>query len=53
VKYTPQDGGKVEVTLTTGGMEVMVQISDTGIGIPAESQQDLFQEFSEPRMLER
>ncbi len=45
VKYTPQDGGKVEVTLSTAGMEVMVQISDTGIGIPAESQQDLFQEF--------
>jgi signal transduction histidine kinase len=44
VKYTPA-GGKVEVSLVerAGGPELAV--SDTGMGIPAEEQASVFQEF--------
>jgi signal transduction histidine kinase len=44
VKYTP-DGGSVTVSLSRNGDEVVLQVSDTGIGIAASDQEQLFTEF--------
>ncbi|MBM2619628.1 PAS domain S-box protein [Actinoplanes sp. LDG1-06] len=44
IKYTPA-GGHVTVTAETGGDGVTVEISDTGIGIPAEQYPHLFSRF--------
>jgi len=48
IKFTP-DGGRITVAAgpVNGGSEVRVAISDTGIGIAAEDQPKLFQEFSQ------
>jgi PAS domain S-box-containing protein len=44
LKYTP-DGGSVSVTLTADRAGVMLDISDTGLGIPPEERERLFQRF--------
>ena len=50
IKYTP-DGGAIGVSAELGGTnsdaanEVVVQIKDTGIGIPLESQSRVFERF--------
>jgi two-component system phosphate regulon sensor histidine kinase PhoR len=50
IKYTP-DGGVIGVSAELGGTnfdaanEVVVQIKDTGIGIPLESQSRVFERF--------
>ncbi|MBU2669045.1 GAF domain-containing protein [Actinoplanes bogorensis] len=44
IKYTPA-GGRVMVTAETGGDGVTIEISDTGIGIPAEQYPRLFSRF--------
>lgn len=44
VKYSP-GGGEVRVALTTVGDEVALSVSDDGIGISAEDQERLFEEF--------
>jgi signal transduction histidine kinase len=44
VKYTPP-GGRVDVVAETGEDEVIVRISDTGIGIPEESLDRIFERF--------
>ncbi len=44
IKYTPE-GGRVTVTAGTGGDGVTIEISDTGIGIPAEQYPRLFSRF--------
>ncbi len=44
VKYTP-DGGSVTVTVRPWQFYVRIDIADTGIGIPAEHYQDVFQRF--------
>ncbi|MBN1819029.1 MAG: hypothetical protein JW828_16840 [Sedimentisphaerales bacterium] len=44
VKYTP-DGGKVILRANDRKNEVLVEISDTGIGIPPEEIGDIFNEF--------
>ena len=44
IKYTNQ-GGKVMVTLAKDGENYRVSISDTGIGIPAQAQTNLFTKF--------
>ncbi len=44
IKYTP-DGGRVTVTASRDGDTVVVEISDTGIGIPAEQYPHLFSRF--------
>ena len=44
VKYTPPEG-KVTVGLARVGGEVQVMVEDTGIGIPEEAMQHLFEEF--------
>lgn len=44
VKYT-HDGGRVDVSLRRAGDEVVLQVVDTGIGISARDQEQLFTEF--------
>ena len=44
VKYTPPEG-KVTVRLANVDEEVQVAVEDTGIGIPEEAMQHLFEEF--------
>ncbi|MBL7259782.1 ATP-binding protein [Paractinoplanes lichenicola] len=44
IKYTPE-GGRITVTAETGGDGVTIEISDTGIGIPAEQYPQLFSRF--------
>ncbi|MCU0514099.1 MAG: GAF domain-containing sensor histidine kinase [Anaerolineae bacterium] len=44
IKYTP-DGGTIRVLVTRQAEEVVVEIRDTGYGIPAAYQPQLFQPF--------
>jgi PAS domain S-box-containing protein len=44
IKYTPE-GGTITVVAERRGDSVVVEISDTGIGIPAEQYQHLFSRF--------
>jgi signal transduction histidine kinase len=44
IKYTPQDGS-IEVGAKDDGDQVLVEISDTGIGIPREELPKIFDEF--------
>lgn len=44
LQFTPE-GGKVEVTYRDNGAEVLVLISDTGIGIPADRLEHIFRPF--------
>lgn len=44
VKFTPA-GGQVEVSLTDGDATAEIAVSDTGIGIPEEEQEQLFSRF--------
>ncbi|MGB2862876.1 MAG: ATP-binding protein [Sedimentisphaerales bacterium] len=44
IKYTPENG-EITVRLTSELDSVLLQISDTGIGIPAAEQAKIFDEF--------
>ena len=44
IKYTPA-GGKVTLRLSEAKEQLVLEISDTGIGIPEEEQTSLFEEF--------
>jgi signal transduction histidine kinase/HAMP domain-containing protein len=44
VKFTP-DGGRITVTAAATGGSAVITVSDTGIGIPAKDQQELFTRF--------
>ncbi|MBR5302093.1 MAG: HAMP domain-containing protein [Clostridia bacterium] len=44
IKYTP-DGGKITVTLKRMGRDAVLEISDTGVGIPAEDVEHVFDRF--------
>ncbi len=48
VKYTPR-GGSVTVSLSRVDNEVVLEVVDTGIGISAEDQEQLFTEFFRSR----
>jgi signal transduction histidine kinase len=44
VKFTP-DGGRVDVRVFPQNGDVAIEVSDTGIGISAKEQTQLFQKF--------
>jgi two-component system, OmpR family, phosphate regulon sensor histidine kinase PhoR len=44
VKFTPE-GGRITVTATAAGGSAVITVTDTGIGIPAKDQQELFTRF--------
>ena len=44
IKYTPKNG-KVTLTATRKGDEILIEISDSGIGIPESEQEKIFDEF--------
>jgi signal transduction histidine kinase len=55
IKYTPERG-TVEIHATSNGEGILVEVADTGIGIPKEEQKRIFDEFyraSNARNIER
>jgi PAS domain S-box-containing protein len=46
IKFTPP-GGTITVTAVSEGVGVRVEVTDTGIGIPAEERPKLFRRFSQ------
>jgi signal transduction histidine kinase len=55
IKYTPESG-TVEINATNNGEGILVEVADTGIGIPEEEQKQIFDEFyraSNARNIER
>jgi PAS domain S-box-containing protein len=44
LKYTPR-GGRIEVTTSVDGDEVVVQVADTGIGVPPAERPRLFEKL--------
>ncbi len=44
VKYTPH-GGRIHVEITNDGAEVRCAVTDTGIGVPEEARERLFEKF--------
>jgi signal transduction histidine kinase/DNA-binding response OmpR family regulator len=44
LKFTPE-GGRIDVKLWREGGEVVVEVADSGIGIPREEQQRIFERF--------
>jgi signal transduction histidine kinase len=52
VKFTP-DGGRVEVRLGSEGDQVVLAVSDTGVGIPAVDQERIFERFYRTAIVRR
>ena len=55
IKYTPERG-TVEINATSNGEGILVEVADTGIGIPKKEQKRIFDEFyraSNARNIER
>ena len=46
VKFTP-DGGRVDVEARTVGDELVVTVKDTGVGIPPEDRERIFESFQQ------
>jgi hypothetical protein len=44
LKFTP-DGGRVDVRLQANGETAVLEVEDTGLGIPAGEQERLFERF--------
>jgi CheY-like chemotaxis protein len=45
-KYTP-DGGRIELSARCDGSSVLISVTDTGVGIPAESLASVFEMFAQ------
>jgi signal transduction histidine kinase len=48
VKFTP-DGGSVSIHACRNGSELVVTVTDTGIGVPPEDQERIFESFQQGR----
>jgi CheY-like chemotaxis protein len=48
VKFTP-DGGSVSISANREGTELTVTVNDTGIGVPLEDQERIFESFQQGR----
>jgi CheY-like chemotaxis protein/anti-sigma regulatory factor (Ser/Thr protein kinase) len=48
VKFTA-DGGRVRVRAVTTGEELVIEVADTGIGIPVEDRERIFESFQQGR----
>jgi two-component system sensor histidine kinase VicK len=48
IKFTP-DGGRISVAVARRGEQALVTIADTGVGIPAQWQPQLFDRFTKAR----
>jgi signal transduction histidine kinase len=44
IKFTPPDG-RVSILLRSDGRFVLIEITDTGVGIPPEEQERIFDQF--------
>jgi signal transduction histidine kinase len=44
IKFTPR-GGRVDVAVLRRGEQALIEVSDTGPGIPAQEQEHLFERF--------
>lgn len=44
IRYTPE-GGRIDVSLEKRPQEIMIRVQDTGIGIPADQHQRVFDKF--------
>lgn len=44
LKFTPE-GGRVELTLSTSNGNVVFEVADTGVGIPADERERVFERF--------
>ena len=52
VKFTP-DGGHVSVALTSSSGQAVLEVADTGIGVPAHEQQRVFDRFFRSSLAQR
>ena len=52
VKFTP-DGGRVSVRVTDEGEHVALEVADTGIGVPADEQEQVFERFFRSTLSQR
>jgi two-component system sensor histidine kinase VicK len=48
IKFTP-DGGRISISAARQGEQVLVTVTDTGVGIPAHLQPVLFERFTKAR----
>lgn len=51
LRFTPE-GGTVTVSLAARGQHVLLEVQDTGSGVPPEEQTDLFRRYVQPDRLE-
>jgi two-component system sensor histidine kinase VicK len=48
IKFTP-DGGRISVRVARRGAQALITVTDTGVGIPAQWQPELFERFTKAR----